>query len=133
MADVSDGATLTFGTSGTSLSIRTLQHTGIGRAAAPTSHLGTSGGKTYIPGDTYEPGEITGTFLSDPDVQPPYTAAAETITITYPIPAGGASGATMAASGFVTNFDDAALELDQEMVGSFTIKLSGNLTFTDSA
>ncbi len=126
MADIGDGATIAFGTSSFSGAFKTLQHTGVSRASVPTYHLGTTTAKTYAVGDLYDPGEISGTLGYDPDAQPPYNGAAEAITITFP------GGATMACSGFVTNFDEPMLENDTEMIASITIKLSGSITWTDA-
>jgi len=126
MADIGDGATIAFGTSSFTGSWKTLQHTGVARTSVPTTHLTTSNAKTFMPGDLYDPGEISGTLSYDPDAQPPYNGAAETITITFP------GGATMAASGFVMNFDEPSLENDTEMIASVTIKLTGEITWTDA-
>jgi len=126
MADIGDGATIAFTTSTFTGSWKTLQHTGVARASVDTTHLGTTTAKTYMPGDLYDPGEISGTLSYDPDDQPPYNGAAETITITFP------GGATMAATGFVTNFDEPSLENDVEMIASVTIKLTGSITWIDA-
>ena len=124
MADIGDGASITFGTSSFTGSWKTLQHTGVSRASVDTTHLGTTNAKTFMSGDLYDPGEISGTLSYDPTSQPPYSGAAETVTITFP------DGTTMAASGFVTNFDEPSLENDVEMIASVTIKLSGAITWT---
>ena len=132
MADEGSGATLTFGTSGTSLDIVSIQAGGVTREALETSHLDTSTGKTFQPGDLHDPGEISVTWRYNPNVRPPYTASAETITITYPVPAGGSSGATEASTGFITSWDAPTLENDTIMDATLTIKRSGVISFTTS-
>lgn len=133
MSDIGDGATITFGTSSFTGEFKTLQHTGVSRASVPTTHLATSPAKTFMPGDLYDPGEISGVFAYDPDTQPPFSGVAETITLTFPVPTGKSTGATLAASGFITDFSEPSLETDTEMQANITIKLSGALTYTDAA
>lgn len=133
MADEGSGATLTFGTSGTSLDLLTIQATGVARAAIETTKLSTTGGKTFMPGDRYDPGQISCSFQYNPNVRPPYSNAAETITITYPVPAGLTNGATEASSGFVTQFDAGNCEGDTVMVGSVTIKRTGAVMYTNAS
>lgn len=131
MADIGDGATINFGTSSFSASWKSLQHVGVARQVIETTHLGTSNAKTFMPGDLYDPGEITGTLSYNPNTQPPIAGAAETITLTFPIPTGSNTGATMACTGFVTSFDEPTLENDTEMIANVSIKLSGEITWTD--
>lgn len=134
MADEGSGASITFGTSGTTINAISIQGSGIAREALETTHLQTTGGyKTYIPADYKDPGEISVTFRYDPDTQPPIAAAAETITITYPVPVGENNGATEASSGFVTSFDGPTLENDTVMDATMTIKRTGPITFTDAS
>jgi hypothetical protein len=133
MADEGSGATLTFGTSGTSLDVLTIQASGVSRAAIETTKLATTGGKTFMPGDRYDPGEISVSFQYNPNVRPPFSNAAETITVTYPVPAGSTNGATEASSGFVTQFDAGNCEGDTLMTGSVTIKRTGSITFTNAS
>lgn len=131
MADEGAGASITFGTSGTTINAISIQATGIAREALETTHLQTTGGfKTFIPADYVDGGEVQVTFRYDPDTQPPYNAAAETITITYPVPASKNNGATEAATGFVSSFDPPTLSNDTVMDASMTIKRSGPVTFT---
>ncbi len=133
MADEGSGASITFGTSGTTINAISIQATGLAREALETTHLGTTGGyKTYIPADFKDPGEISVTFRYDPDTQPPVTTA-ETITITYPVPAGKATGATEASSGFVSSWDAPTLENDSIMDATFTVKRTGVVSFVDSS
>jgi len=127
------GASLTFVTSGTTLGVTTINHSGIARESIETTELATTGGKEFTPGDLYDPGEIAISWSYDPDVQPPYTAVAEVMRITYPLQTGQSSAAKVEASGFITSWDEPELAQDSYMTASLTIKLSGDLTYTASA
>lgn len=81
------GTTVAFGTSSLALNILGLTPPGATRAAVPTTHLSTSGGKTFIASSLYEMSEIVLRVQADYTVLEtlaPITAAAEAITITYP-------------------------------------------------
>jgi hypothetical protein len=101
MADIGTGATLAY-TGWPSYSILSISPSGASRAAVPSSHLGTTGGQTFIAGDTYDPGEIEVECImdnEDPNTNdPPITDAAATLTITFPTISGDTAGATMAGT-----------------------------------
>ena len=84
-ATIGTGATVTF-SSGYLAEIISIQGSGTTRAAIATSHLGTTGGMTYIPAKLYDPGTLTVELQMVPGTTPitPLTAAAETITVTFP-------------------------------------------------
>ena len=130
--DIGTGTTITFGTSGFTSELLSISWSGIARESVHTSHMGTAapgadkfGNRTFLPGDLADPGEITAEFHFDPSQDPIINEAAETITITFP------SGSTWAASGFVTSFefDD---PMEDKMTATVVVKLSGNVTMTDS-
>ena len=127
MADVGTGATVTFGTNTiTALQLLSATPSGITRESFPTSHLGTTGGMTFMPGDLYDPGELELGVLYNATARPVFTATAETITIVYP---NGTGTASMAASGFITGFTPGNLTLEGLQEGSITVKFSGSITF----
>lgn len=127
-AEVGTGATLTFASSVWTGNIISMNWTGIARESVPTSHLETVGGRTFIVGDLHDPGELEIEFQYEPDDRPPFDQAAEIITVTYPL-AGGSTPANHNASGFMTNFDPGVLGVDELMIGSATIKFSGDVNF----
>lgn len=133
MADQGEGhgGTITFGTSSTTINARTIQATGVSREVINTTHLGTTTAKTSAPSTLYDAGQVTVTWLYDPDVQPPFTAAAETITLTHPDTL--TNGATSASSGYVINFDEPTMETDAEQIASMTIQRTGAITYTDAS
>lgn len=120
--DEGQGTTITFGTSGFSANVTNIDWTGVSRESIGNSHLGTTTAKTFQPGDLYDPGEVTLTIYHDPATTPPISAAAETITITYP------DANTRSASGFVTNWDPGSVTTDEMMESSITVKFTGAIT-----
>jgi hypothetical protein len=94
--------------------------------------MGTTGNHIFMPADLADPGELTLTVHHDPSLTPPINAAAETITITWPTPAGLSSGATWSASGFLTGYNPGA-QIGELMTAQVTIKLSGAITINAAA
>lgn len=136
--DIGTGTTIVFGTSGFNAEVTDVDWGGLSREAIETTHLGTAvagagkvGSKTYIPGDLSDPGEISLTGHFNPNLKPPMEAAAETITVTFPLPAGGTTPATWVASGFMTAFAETT-PLEDKMGFTATIKITGNITVTQS-
>jgi len=127
-ADEGSGATITFGTSGVSLLVTSIQGQGIEWTSMPTMNLATTGGRPYKRSDTYEPGTIAVGVQWDPTLGDDLigSAADETITITYP------DGSTEASSGHIQRFDSGRCENGQIMDGTVTVKRSGDVTFTDA-
>lgn len=120
-------ATITFGTSGFTASFTEIGGTEETRESLDNSHLGTTTKKTYQPDDLYEPGEFTAMFYWDPEFGtfPPISGAAETVTITYPLPSGSSTNGTLAGTGFVTRRKSGDLRNGELAVGEITVKWSG--------
>ena len=131
-ADVGTGTTIGFGTSGFSAEILNVDGASMTREVIDTSHMGTTTWRTFIPGDLSDPGEVTFEFHFDPDAQPPINGAAEPITITFPLPAGQATPATLVGSGFISSWEFSD-PFEDKMTANGTIKWSGALTWTPSA
>ena len=138
LTDIGTGATITFGTSSWSATVMAINGNDISRVSIQTSHLSTASYHTKIPGDLVDPGNLELELNFDADNvttnQPPYNQAAETVTVTFPIPATSTNvaGAKMAASGFMTNFSY-GVPLEDKMTANATIELSGVITWTDAA
>lgn len=125
------GTTITFGSAFLG-SILSIDWGGLNRAKLSTSHMGTTNGwMTYLPSDLKDPGELTIEVFFDPskDWKARINAAAETVTITFPVPAGGTTAGTIAGSGFLTEFDIADPH-DDVMTATAKIAFTGELTFT---
>lgn len=119
--DLGTGTTITF-SSGFAAKLLDVRWSGIHREAHPTSHMGTTGGMTFIPGDLYDPGEISFDLQFDTDAAAPITGAAETVTITFP------DGETWACSAFLTDFEFHD-PLEEVMTATATLKCTGSITF----
>lgn len=129
--DVGTGTSIVFGTSAFTANIDSIDWSGITREAINASHLGTTGDHEFIPGDLVDNGEIGLEFHFAPNDFPPIDQPAEVVTITFPIPSGGAAGATWAASAFMTDFEiNSATE--EKMTASATLKVSGSINQADS-
>lgn len=132
---VGTGLTIAFGTTNaySTLLKRDAALTGVSTPSVDTTHLGTTGGRTFIPGDLYDGGTLTFTVLADTDVPPVIVHATETITLTVPITDGtnGTAG-TIAFDGFIqeytTNFP-----LEDVITHDVTVKVAGTMTYTDSS
>ena len=132
MADTGDmgfGVTVTF-SSGFVALVRGVRRRGMAREPIDTSHAATTNGwMTFIPSDLKDPGEVEIDMIFKPDQTPPITGAAETVTITYPVPSGLTNGATWANSGFLTGFENEC-PYDALMTATAVIKFSAAPTIT---
>lgn len=119
--DVGTGGAITFSSSFLGR-ILNIEWTGISREALETSTMATTGGKTFMPGDLYDPGSLNVTIQFDTDASPPITSTAETVTVTWP------DAETWSASGFLTDFSVTAAK-EEVMEATATIKFTGSITF----
>lgn len=133
MADTGTGATMTFASTSYSVPITQIVHQGESVDDIRTSHLGTTGGHTYIPSDLVEGGEYVCSYQVDPN-EPPIDGAPSTETITYtaPIPSGSTVAATEAFTGYIKSHEKTVPTGDL-MTGTFTVKVAGTITKTDAA
>ncbi len=126
MADLGTGVAATYNSSffADALSI---SWGGISREPIETTNLGTTVARTFVPGDLYDPGELSVEMQLAPAVSPPIItgAAAETVTLTYT----DSGAATWACSGFMTSFE-VGVPLEERVTGTATIKYSGAVTIT---
>ena len=131
MADLGTGITIAFGTSGFTAELLSLGSTGVERGEYETTNMATTGDKTFAPMKLVEQGSLEMEWAFDPDSQPPISGAVETITITFPLPDGGLTSATLVGSGFVKSFTWGAA-LEEKMTASAEIRWSGGVTWTAS-
>lgn len=134
VTDVGTGSTITF-QSGLIAEILDVNWNGMARSSHETSHMGSANNaKTFVPGKLRDPGEIQVeiNFDGDANYWLALIQAAETVTLTFPIPSGDVSGPSLAASGFLTNVD-VSDPMEDVMTATLTIKLSGDVTQTDSS
>lgn len=130
--DEGHGATLGLGTStwDTAALIKSIAFSGATRAALETTHLATANGRSFMPEDLPDYGEMDVEFYHIDSIAPPY-AAAETITVTYPLGSGQSGAATFACSGFCTDYKPGdPTGVGEIMMGSAKWKFTGAPTFT---
>jgi hypothetical protein len=125
--DVGTGTTIAFGTSSFSADVMSLSASDIAREDIDVTHMGSTGYKEFQPSDLVDGGSIEMEIGFDPDSQPPISGAAEVITITFPTPAGGISGATFVFNGYVSSWSWGA-PLEEVMTATITIKVDGTGT-----
>lgn len=124
------GASITFVTSAHSCKIRNINMNDFGRDAVEKTHMASSGGREYTPTQLPDPGELELEALFNPDNPPPYTAAPETIRLTFPV--GSGTAAKMEGTGFITKCG-IVVPLEEMMSQTIRIKFTGALTFTDAS
>lgn len=119
--DLTTGATITFSSSFLAR-ILNIDWSGISRDALETTTTATTGGRTFIPSDTYDPGQLTVEIQFDTDASPPITSTAETVTVTWP------DLETWSAAGFLQDFSISAAN-EQVMTATAVVKFTGSITF----
>lgn len=127
MADTGNSATVTFGTSNFAPKIRSITIGERTREALNDSDLTTTNQMTFIPSDLIDAGGFTMEVEWDQSaaVFPPITAAAETITITFPLKPGEGTAATLAGTGFLTSVSGPNVENGAIMVATIGVKWDG--------
>ncbi|MCP5017109.1 MAG: hypothetical protein GY938_17835 [Ketobacter sp.] len=124
MADVGTGTTIAFATSTFTAEVMNINGSDISREDIETSHMGTTGYKTYIPSKLVDGGTVDLEIAFDPDDQPPVSGASEVITVTFPTPSGGSSGAKVVFTGYVNTWTWTD-PLEEKMTASLTVKVDG--------
>lgn len=123
---ISTGATVSF-SSGFFGEMLNISWGSMERGAIETTHMGTAAGfKQFIPGNLFDPGELEIEFNFQAEKTPPFTGAAETITVTYNSDGAGATS-TWSALGFLTKFESEA-PVEEVMKGKATVKFTGPIT-----
>lgn len=120
--DLGNGTAIAFDTGFLAL-ITDISWSGIEREAVDSSTLATSGGKTFMPSDVYDAGELSVEMQFATDEAPPITGAEEAITITFP------DAETWACNGFLTGYEISDITNESIMKASATIKFTGDITF----
>lgn len=130
--DTGHGATMTFGTSSLSYNWTSID---MGETTLPdvdTVHLGTTGNRTYLPGDLTDDGEVTIPFQFDAEAALPTLGSVETVTVTFPQEAGQTAPATYAGTAYIKRVRKPNLQTDTLQDGEITIRWDGQTgpTFT---
>jgi hypothetical protein len=133
-----NGTSIVFATSAFAANIISVDGPSVSRESIDCTHLGTTKSMEFFPANLGDAGELSLEIEFDPDIAPPIADnasandVAETITITWPLPAGQSTAATWAFSGFATSYSGGATS-GERMTGSLTVKISGSITVTPSA
>lgn len=131
--DVGTGASITFNT-GLFAEITSIQVNGSEIPVRDAPHMAGAGLHKVVIGRLQKPPQlVVGVNLNaDKDWKAVLAAAAETVTITFPTPAGGSAGATWAFTGKAVSFE-ADIPVDDVMTGTFTIQATTLPTITASS
>jgi len=124
--DTGNGATLALGTTGAVGNVRNIGEIAKELGKIETSHLGTTGQKTYIPDDLEEPGEVEFEVEWTTTTTLPSTGVVETLTITYPKRTGEATAANHAGTGFITKVSTPQLVNGTLQVAKITFAFDGD-------
>lgn len=129
--DEGHGATLGLGTHtwDTAALIKSIAFDAIARQSLETTNLATANARTFMPEDLPDYGSVTVEFYHIDAIAPPY-AAAETLTITYPVGSGQSGAATIAGSAFLVDYTPGSPAVGEIMMGSAKWKFTGVLTFS---
>jgi hypothetical protein len=119
------GTTVTFATSAFSANIISVD-VSQSRGATETTHMGTTGDKSFIPFDLVDNETMVMEIQYDGSLAPPIDQAVETITIDW---AGVGVGHKTAFSGFAISFS-ASGPIEDLMTGSLTVQRTGAVTIS---
>lgn len=117
-----NGVSITFGTSNFTAEITNFTPPGWEVADIPTTHAGTEGAKTFMPGDLPDNGELSMTVHFDP-ANPPVRGPAEAVEIEFN------DGTTWDFSGYIKSYapSGVATEGDEKIEADITVKVSGEI------
>ena len=132
LVDVGTGATLTFSSTSYTSEIVSINATGRSRVAVDVTKLSSTANE-HIRGDLIEPGQYEIEMHYQPDNPPPIfgTTSQENFVLTFPIWGTQQTGAKEAVAGFIQSVDGPNVGVDEKMVVTVTVKLSGAVSQTD--
>ena len=122
------GASIAFALSSFTSDLITLTLPERQREVIETTHLGTTGGKTFKPAKLVNNGTISCEFDHNPAAQKLVKNPVEQITISYPLESGQTTPARIVFQGFVTGEGGEELKVDSRMTTKATIQISGDIT-----
>lgn len=131
MADTGNTATVTFGTSSLTVAFDRVTIGSETREALEDSDLTTTNYMTYLPADLRTPPIITFSYFFDQSDTsfPSGGAAAETLTVTFPLKSGETSAATFTATGFIIDpHGDIEIANNELMKGTLQFQCDGKTT-----
>lgn len=123
--DTGHGATAVFSITAITSSFTSIDVGNKAKGKIETTHLGTTGNKTFMPEDLDDPGEVTIPYHFDAEAAEPATGSVETLTVTLPLAPGQTTAATLAGTGFITNVKRPNLQTNTIQDGSITFAFDG--------
>lgn len=133
--DLGTGTTMTFGTSGFSSELLSINWTGISREVVDTTPLsitpaaaGTIGNRRYKAAHAVDPGTLECEFHFNPNDRPPVGEPEELITVQFPLVEGDLTAARWQAQGTMISYEISGIQLDTKMVARSSIKLTGAIS-----
>lgn len=135
MAQTGKGATIAFGTSAYSLTLKEMDLGEEKRDSIEDTGLASTK-VTHVPGDLTDPGEMKIKYYFDQSAasaRPACTTAPETVTVTFPLKTGETTPANMAGTGMVTRVGRPKLVIGTLMEGEATVRWDGRTGPTHTA
>lgn len=130
--DIGLGTTVAFAT-GFLARILSVTRNGVKREPVDVTNMQSpQGWMEFIASRLKDPGGLDVELLFDQDATPPITSPKESITITFPAPAGKTNGGTIVCDGFMTE-EEEAIPLDDKMTQTVKIKFTGIPVITPSS
>ncbi len=125
--DTGHGSSITFGTTGGTWKVLSYDNNlEYSLPRVKTSYMATSSVDAYMPGDLRDHQPITVKVLFQGTQGLPAMGTVETITVTFPIPGGGAvSAATIAGTGFIMGVKYPPLRTNELQIGEITFTFDG--------
>lgn len=126
------GASILFATSSFNSDLLSLTLPEKTRAEIETTHLGTTGAKTFKPAVLKEVGTIECEFDHQPQAIDLTGTVAESITISYPLISGQITPTKLQFSGFCTKQGGEEFKVDDRMSTKVSIRVNGDFTVIPS-
>jgi hypothetical protein len=121
------GTSISFGASGFSADIISVDLNERARQTIETTHLGTKGAKTYKPGEVVDLGEMTVVVDHNPNELQLVGYPVESIVISYPLQAGEVVPTKIPLFGLIIAQGDQQMQMDKRMVTKLKVKLSNSI------
>jgi len=118
------GTTVTFGTSGFSANLISVDGPSMERGSIDSTHMGTTAAHSKIPAALYDGGQVNLTIEHDGSDDPPIDQAVETIAIDW---GGQGAGYIESFSGFMTNYSRNAA-IGERMQATATLQVTGEVS-----
>ncbi len=123
--DSGDGTTVVFGTQGFSANLLNVGPPNQTVEDLETSHMGTTGHKTYIPADLIEGGEMSMLIQFAGSLAPTIGAAPELITVDY---GGVGAGDKHTFQGYINSYAPESVEVGAIMKAAIGVKVADDLS-----